>query len=55
MSFVKAIITFGETAPKFEKLAEEMGIQQVKHVDNVEQAAFAAFSLSDEGDVILLS
>ncbi|MCQ5455037.1 UDP-N-acetylmuramoyl-L-alanine--D-glutamate ligase [Bacillus paralicheniformis] len=55
MSFVKAVITFGETAPKFEKLAEEMGIQQVKRVDNVEQAATAAFSLSDEGDVILLS
>ncbi|KAA6452961.1 UDP-N-acetylmuramoyl-L-alanine--D-glutamate ligase [Bacillus swezeyi] len=55
MALVKAIITFGETAPKFEKLAEEMGIQQVKRVDNVEQAASAAFSLSDEGDVILLS
>ncbi|MFT0800639.1 UDP-N-acetylmuramoyl-L-alanine--D-glutamate ligase [Bacillus swezeyi] len=55
MALVKAIITFGETAPKFEKLAEEMGIQQVKRVDNVEQAASAAFSLSEEGDVILLS
>ncbi|MBU8786317.1 UDP-N-acetylmuramoyl-L-alanine--D-glutamate ligase [Bacillus glycinifermentans] len=55
MSSVKAIITFGETAPKFEKLAEDLGIQQAKRVDNVEQAASAAFSLSDEGDVILLS
>ncbi|MDA1475645.1 UDP-N-acetylmuramoyl-L-alanine--D-glutamate ligase [Bacillus changyiensis] len=55
MNSVKAIITFGETAPKFEKLGKELGIQQVKRVDNVEQAASAAFNLSDTGDVILLS
>lgn len=39
----------------FEKLGNELGIQHVKRVDNVEQAVSAAFALSNEGDVILLS
>ncbi|WP_338527579.1 UDP-N-acetylmuramoyl-L-alanine--D-glutamate ligase [Bacillus sp. MAG717A] len=55
MKNVKGIITFGETAPKFVKLGEELGIHHVKHVDNVEQAVPAAFNISEEEDVILLS
>ncbi|MED0770433.1 UDP-N-acetylmuramoyl-L-alanine--D-glutamate ligase, partial [Bacillus atrophaeus] len=55
MQNVKAILTFGQTAPKLEKLGAELGIQHVKRVDNVEQAVSAAFALSNEGDVILLS
>ncbi|MGE6631293.1 UDP-N-acetylmuramoyl-L-alanine--D-glutamate ligase [Bacillus sp. NPDC077027] len=55
MKNVKGIITFGQTAPKFVKLGEELGIHHVKHVDNVEQAVPAAFNISDENDVILLS
>ncbi|NNU89320.1 UDP-N-acetylmuramoyl-L-alanine--D-glutamate ligase [Anoxybacillus sp. CHMUD] len=52
---VKAVITFGQTAPKIERVAREAGIQQVKRVDNVEQAAFAAYEWSSPGDIILLS
>ncbi|KFZ43627.1 UDP-N-acetylmuramoyl-L-alanine--D-glutamate ligase [Anoxybacillus flavithermus] len=52
---VKAVITFGQTAPKIERIAREAGIQRVKRVDNVEQAAFAAYEWSSSGDVILLS
>ncbi|MDU0153394.1 UDP-N-acetylmuramoyl-L-alanine--D-glutamate ligase [Bacillus cabrialesii] len=55
MKYVKAVLTFGQTAPKLEKLGNELGIQHVKRVDNVEQAVSAAFALSNEGDVILLS
>lgn len=55
MENVKALITFGETASKLMKTAERAGIQTVKHVDNVEAAVPAAYSISEEGDVILLS
>ncbi|MED1441647.1 UDP-N-acetylmuramoyl-L-alanine--D-glutamate ligase [Aeribacillus composti] len=52
---VKAVITFGQTAPKIKKAAKKAGIELIEHVDNVEQAVFAAFRTSDIGDVILLS
>jgi UDP-N-acetylmuramoylalanine--D-glutamate ligase len=52
---VKTLITFGQTAPKLERIAADAGIEEVKRVDNVEQAAYAAFSLSQEGDIVLLS
>lgn len=52
---VKAVITFGETAPKIERVSKEAGIQIVKRVDNVKQAVSEAYACSDEEDVILLS
>ncbi|MCM3003867.1 UDP-N-acetylmuramoyl-L-alanine--D-glutamate ligase [Priestia koreensis] len=52
---VKAIITFGQTAEKIERVAKEAGIQTIKRVDNVEKAVPEAYQLSDAGDVILLS
>jgi UDP-N-acetylmuramoylalanine--D-glutamate ligase len=52
---VKAIITFGQTAPKLERIAREAGIEVINRVDNVEQAAKTAFDLSQDGDVVLLS
>nr|WP_239558684.1 UDP-N-acetylmuramoyl-L-alanine--D-glutamate ligase [Peribacillus deserti] len=52
---VKALITFGQTAPKLERAAREAGITTIKRVDNVEAAVPAAFELSEEGDCILLS
>ncbi|TYR77612.1 UDP-N-acetylmuramoyl-L-alanine--D-glutamate ligase [Rossellomorea vietnamensis] len=55
MKNIKALITFGETASKLMETAERAGIQIVKHVDNVEAAVPAAYSISEEGDVILLS
>ncbi|MCY9003493.1 UDP-N-acetylmuramoyl-L-alanine--D-glutamate ligase [Peribacillus frigoritolerans] len=55
MKNVKAVITFGETAEKIERVAKEIGIANIKRVDNVEKAVPAAFELSNEGDCILLS
>ncbi|PLT34300.1 UDP-N-acetylmuramoyl-L-alanine--D-glutamate ligase [Bacillus sp. V5-8f] len=52
---VKALITFGQTAEKLERVARESGITNIKRVDNVESAVPVAYGLSDEGDVILLS
>jgi UDP-N-acetylmuramoylalanine--D-glutamate ligase len=52
---VKALVTFGQTAPKIERVAKEAGIEKIKRVDNVEQAAFEAYEMSNEKDVILLS
>ncbi|KGX88539.1 UDP-N-acetylmuramoyl-L-alanine--D-glutamate ligase [Pontibacillus litoralis] len=52
---VKAMILFGETAPKFKQLAIQNGIDTYELVDNVKQAAERAYHLSEEGDVILLS
>ncbi|WP_409305331.1 UDP-N-acetylmuramoyl-L-alanine--D-glutamate ligase [Peribacillus sp. SCS-155] len=52
---VKALISFGQTAEKIERVAKEAGITQIKRVDNVEKAVPEAFALSEEGDCILLS
>lgn len=52
---VKAIITFGETKQKLVEAAEKAGVKQIHVVTNVEEAVSVAFSLSEVGDVILLS
>ncbi|MGG1678808.1 UDP-N-acetylmuramoyl-L-alanine--D-glutamate ligase [Neobacillus sp. NRS-1170] len=52
---VKALITFGQTAKKLERVGREAGIKVIKHVDNVAKAVPEAFGLSNSGDVILLS
>ncbi|GIN61431.1 UDP-N-acetylmuramoylalanine--D-glutamate ligase [Robertmurraya siralis] len=52
---VKALVTFGETAGKIERVAREAGIKSIIRVDNVEKAVPAAFELSSPGDVVLLS
>jgi UDP-N-acetylmuramoylalanine--D-glutamate ligase len=55
LKHVKAMILFGETAPKLERIAKESGIEVIKCVDNVEQAVITAYEVSDEDDVIVLS
>lgn len=55
MGYVKTIVTFGQTAGKFQKLGRELGIHQIKRVDNVEQAVLEAYKLSEANDIILLS
>ncbi|PLS16591.1 UDP-N-acetylmuramoyl-L-alanine--D-glutamate ligase [Bacillus sp. M6-12] len=55
LSNVKGLISFGQTAEKIERVAREAGIQVIKRVDNVEEAVPAAYALSTEGDIILLS
>lgn len=52
---VKAIITFGQTAGKIERVAKEAGIKQITRVESVKEAVPVAFEESDSGDVILLS
>lgn len=52
---VKALITFGQTAEKLMRAGALAGIETIKRVDNVEKAVPLAFSLSEKGDVILLS
>ncbi|MCQ6274001.1 UDP-N-acetylmuramoyl-L-alanine--D-glutamate ligase [Bacillus sp. V3B] len=52
---VKAMVTFGQTAEKMERVATESGIKSIHRVDNVGKAVPLAYQLSDAGDVILLS
>jgi UDP-N-acetylmuramoylalanine--D-glutamate ligase len=55
LNHVKAIVTFGQTAAKIERIATEAGINLIKRVDNVEKAVPVAYRYSEPGDVILLS
>ena len=52
---VKALVTFGETTDLMIEAAEEAGIKNIIPVKNVEAAVPQAYSLSEAGDVILLS
>lgn len=52
---VKAIVTFGETAPKIIEAAKTAGMKRVEHVEDLEEAVPVAYSMSAPGDVILLS
>jgi UDP-N-acetylmuramoylalanine--D-glutamate ligase len=52
---VKALLTFGQTAAKIERVGREAGIKQITRVDNVEKAVPVAYQYSEPGDVILLS
>jgi len=55
LKHVKAIITFGQTAEKINRVAKEAGISVIKTVDTVKEAVPVAYELSEEGDCILLS
>lgn len=55
LNHVKAVVLFGETAPKLEKLARSIGIESIEFVDNVKHATQKAYQLSEPNDVILLS
>ncbi|WP_084278873.1 UDP-N-acetylmuramoyl-L-alanine--D-glutamate ligase [Anoxybacillus tepidamans] len=55
LKHVKAIVLFGQTAPKLERAAKQAGIETVYHVDNVEKAVPVAYEISSPGDIILLS
>lgn len=52
---VRALVLFGETAPKIEKVGKSVGIEKIIHVDNVEEAVPVAYEISEPGDIILLS
>ncbi|TDQ42325.1 UDP-N-acetylmuramoyl-L-alanine--D-glutamate ligase [Aureibacillus halotolerans] len=55
MKNVKAMVVFGETKEKLTTFGESEGIDQMKAVDNVEEAVQTAYTLSASGDVVLLS
>jgi UDP-N-acetylmuramoylalanine--D-glutamate ligase len=55
LKHVKTLITFGQTAPKIERVGKEAGIKQIIRVDTVDKAVPVAYQQSAEGDVILLS
>ena len=55
LEHVKAMILFGETAPKLAKLANEANIKTIVSVKDVAEAAKVAYEVSEKGDVILLS
>jgi UDP-N-acetylmuramoylalanine--D-glutamate ligase len=55
LKHVKAMITFGQTAPKMERIGKEAGIKLIKRVDNVDKAVPEAYRYSESGDIILLS
>lgn len=55
LQHVKALITFGETKEKIAEIGREAGIKFVHLVENVEEAVPLGFSLSEPGDIILLS
>ncbi|HET7580658.1 MAG TPA: UDP-N-acetylmuramoyl-L-alanine--D-glutamate ligase [Bacillales bacterium] len=52
---LKAVVAFGETAPKIIEAAEAAGMERIERVDNLEEAVPVAFKLSDPDDVVLLS
>src|SRR5699024_40683 len=55
LKHVKAMILFGETAPKLAELANEANIKTIVSVKDVAEATNVAYEVSEKGDVILLS
>ncbi|EOA3904126.1 UDP-N-acetylmuramoyl-L-alanine--D-glutamate ligase [Bacillus cytotoxicus] len=52
---VKAIVTYGQTAPKLVHAAEKAGLAIIETVNHLEEAVERAYAHSTDGDVILLS
>ena len=55
LKHVRVLVTFGQTAPKLARIARDAGIESILVVENVETAVPAAYEVSNEGEVILLS
>lgn len=52
---VKALITYGETAPLMLQVAKDAGVKTIKRVETLDEAVPAAYAASAKGDVVLLS
>ncbi|MCT1904227.1 UDP-N-acetylmuramoyl-L-alanine--D-glutamate ligase [Oceanobacillus sojae] len=52
---VKAMVVFGETASKLERIGREAGVQVIKYAEGVDDAAKTGFTLTEAGDILLLS
>ena len=55
MGHVKALVSFGETSDRLSDFGASCGVNQLKKVDNIQQAIKVATALSEPHDVILLS
>lgn len=55
MEYVKGMVVFGETADRLEEFGKSCGIEKIIKADGMDDIVEKAVSLSDEGDVILLS
>ncbi|MCA0969368.1 UDP-N-acetylmuramoyl-L-alanine--D-glutamate ligase [Halobacillus litoralis] len=55
LSGVKGMVLFGETADKLAETAKSAGVDQLVKVETMQEAVDAAYDLSQEEDVILLS
>lgn len=54
-SHVKALIAYGQTAPKLIRTAEKAGVKRIVRVDNVKEAVRSAYHNASAGDIVLLS
>lgn len=52
---VKAMVVFGQTAPKMAELGEKAKIKLIKKVEDVKAGVWAAAEIADQGDIVLLS
>ena len=52
---VKAMVVFGQTAALLEEAGKLAGIGQIKHAKESSAAVSAAYEMSSEGDIVLLS
>lgn len=52
---VSALVTFGETSEKLQKMAEKAGIKKIIPVQAMDEAVQIAYEISKEGYIILLS
>lgn len=55
LKHVRVLVTFGQTAPKLARVAKDAGVETILMVENVEAAVPAAYEVSKQGEVILLS
>lgn len=55
MDYVKGMVVFGETADRLVEFGRSCGIVNIVKADGMQDVVGKAVSLSDEGDVILLS
>ncbi|NBJ68492.1 MULTISPECIES: UDP-N-acetylmuramoyl-L-alanine--D-glutamate ligase [Clostridia] len=55
LNHVKAMVLFGETAPKLKQLGLKANISTIRFTENVQTAVQTAYEISEQNDVILLS
>ena len=55
MDGVKAVIALGETKERVAEFASSCGIEKIAYGENMDDAVKQAHSLSEAGDIVLLS